>query len=152
MTSENPDITLAILCQEALHWVREESPVDTVHVQQQKMDSSEMALLKTQMAAMTEAMRAMQMAVKSLAAPQPPHDNIPGKTLLVPKDGAHGTALPEGTKRKLEAFTARCQTMEAELTAAHWNLRGQCPETLMEVDRKAVMAAIHTGSQVLTVC
>ena len=38
--------------------------------------------------------------------------------------------------------------MEAESTAAHWNLRGQCPETLMEVGRKAVMAVIHTGSQV----
>ena len=75
MASENPDITLAVLRQEDLRWVREESPVDTVHVQRQKTDSSEMALLKTQMAAMTEAMRAMQVAVESLAAPQPPQQH-----------------------------------------------------------------------------
>ncbi len=73
--------------------------------------------------------------------------------LPVPKDWAHGPALPEGTRPrgKLEAFTARCQTVEAEPTAAHRNLRGQCPETLMEVDGKAVMAVIDTGSEVSTV-
>ena len=72
MARENAVITLAVLRQEALRWLREESPVDTVHVEQMKMDSSEMALLKTQMATMTEAMRAMQVAVAALAAPQPP--------------------------------------------------------------------------------
>ena len=71
----------------------------------------------------------------------------------MPKDWAHGPTLPEGTRLrgKLEAFTARSQTVEAESTAAHRNLRGQCPETLMEVDGKAVMAMIDTGSKVLTV-
>ena len=54
-----------------INHVREEWPVDTdVHVQQKlTTDSSEMALLKTQVAAMTEAMRAMQVAVASLVAP-----------------------------------------------------------------------------------
>ena len=107
MARENAVITLAVLRQEALHWVREESPVDTVHVQQMKTDSSQMALLKTQMATMTEAMRAMHGGSRSLGIHHsPPHDNIAGKMLPVPKDRAHGPALPEGTRPrgKLEGF------------------------------------------------
>ena len=92
---ENADITLAILLQEALRWVREESPVDTVHVQQLKTDS-EMALLKTQMATMTEAMRAMQVAVAALAAPQPPTTTFQGRCYRCQKMGHMAQHCPKG--------------------------------------------------------
>ena len=93
---ENADITLAALRQEALLWVREESPVNTVHVQQLKTDSSEMALLKTQMATMTEAMRAMQVAVAALAAPQPPTTTFQGRCCRCQKVGHIAQHCPMG--------------------------------------------------------
>ena len=96
MARENADITLAVLRQEALRWVREESPVDTVHVQQLKTDSSEMALLKTQMATMTEAMRAMQVAVAALAAPQPPTTTFRGRCYRCQKTGHMAQHCPKG--------------------------------------------------------
>ena len=96
MARENADITLAVLRQEALRWVREESPVDTVHIQQLKTDSSEMALLKTQMATMTEAMRAMQVAVAALAAPQPPTTTFRGRCYRCQKIGHMAQHCPKG--------------------------------------------------------
>ena len=96
MARENADITLAALRQEALLWVREESPVNTVHVQQLKTDSSEMALLKTQMVTMTEAMRAMQVAVAALAAPQPPTTTFQGRCYRCQKMGHMAQHCPKG--------------------------------------------------------
>ena len=67
MARNHPEVTLAALRREALRWVREESPMTGLNIQQ-----PEMSHLKTQMAAMTEAMKAMQVAVASLASPSLP--------------------------------------------------------------------------------
>ena len=93
MARENADITLAALRQEALPWVREESPVDTVRVQQLKTDSSETALLKTLKADVTEA---TQVAVKSLAAPRPPTTTFRGRCYRYQKTGRMAKHCPKG--------------------------------------------------------
>ena len=73
MARNDPEVTFAALRQEALRWVREESPMTGLNIQQQVVtDHSEISHLKTQMAAMTDAMKAMQMAVASLASPSLP--------------------------------------------------------------------------------
>ena len=109
MTRENADITLAVLRQEALRWVREESPVDTVHVEQMKMDSSEMALLKTQMATMTEAMRAMQVAVAALAYTTAPPRQHCGEDATGAKRSGTWPSIARRDKAKGETRGLHCQ-------------------------------------------
>ena len=72
------------------------------NTEQLATDSSETALLKTQMAAMTELSHESRAGgSRILGSTTNPYDNIPGKVLQVPQDGAHGPALPEeGTRRK----------------------------------------------------
>ena len=77
---------------------------------------------------------------------------IPRKMLQLWAGWTFCKALPQGTGGKLAAITARSQTVEAESTAiSQRRLRGQCPESRMEVEGKQVVAVIDTGSEVSTV-